>query len=574
VLSQRDRFWRVVFWAVVAALFVAVPLVMKVAGVKDWWLLALGAVPATVAGVFAGPMQERLKSLLTRRDEQARALAEGSITSGGRPLRVRDVSDPIRLGVHPAPVLHRHGQSEVSTAERVPVYVARDIDEELRATVARSGFVLLVGDSTAGKSRAAFEAIAAQLPDHVLIAPADRKALPAALSEAPAHRRCVLWLDDLESYLGAEGLTRTAIAGLLAGTNHHRVIVATLRAVEEARYGDTGVAEDGRQLQHDVRQVLEQAHRINVGLCFTPAERARAADLADDDPRISDALAHADAYGIPEYLACGPQFLAEWENAWAKGAHPRGAALVAAAVDCRRAGFTAPLPRVFLDEIHVHYLTVNGGVRLLPEPIEQAWEWASRIRDNGNALLQDAGAGTVEVFDYLADVTQRNTPPGDHVPEHVIMAALAYAGPADARNIAITAFGEGRFQIAEKAQRRVVIADTQHLGPDDPSTLSSRESLGFYLLASGRFEDAEAEYRAVLETCVRVLGAEHSVTLNNRHQLAGVLTVLGRLEEAEAEHRAELEAQVRVRGPEDQVTLISRDNLAAVLSQRGQQEHG
>ncbi|MCO5994976.1 tetratricopeptide repeat protein [Actinoallomurus rhizosphaericola] len=552
----------------------AVPAVMTAAGVKDWRLLALGAATAAVAGVFAGPAQERFKSLITRRDEQSKALAAGSITTGGRALRVRDVTDPIRLGIHPAPALRRYGHGAASAmAERVPVYVPRDIDEEIRQTIARSGFVLLVGDSAAGKSRAAFEAIVAELPDHVLIAPTDRKALPAVLSEAALHRRCVLWLNDLERYLGAEGLTRTAVAGLLAG-NNHRVIVATLRATEEARYRDAGELGDGdaRQLQQDVHQVLDQAHRIHVGLSFTPAERIRAEDLATEDPRISDALTHADAYGIPEYLACGPQFLAEWENGWAKGTHPRGAALIAAAVDCRRAGYTDPLPRALLEEIHTHYLAEKGGTRLRPEAIEKAWEWATRVRDNGNALLQDTESGTVEVFDYLTDITQRHTPPGDHVPDHIVTATLTYASPVDARTIAGTAHAQGRYQLAEKASRQALTANTEQLGPDHPDTLTSQNNLALALSDLGRLEEAEAEHRAVLDARIRVLGPEHPNTLTSRGNLAVVLSELGRLEEAEAEHRAVLNARIRVLGPEHPDTLTSRNNLALVLSELGRLE--
>ena len=101
---------------------------------------------------------------------------------------------------------------------------------ELRERLAAGGFVLLVGDSTAGKTRAAFEAVRGTLADHVLIRPAARDAVAAAVGRAARERRCVLWLDDLESYLGAGGLTAAQAGRLLAGPGHHRVIVATIRA--------------------------------------------------------------------------------------------------------------------------------------------------------------------------------------------------------------------------------------------------------------------------------------------------------------------------------------------------------
>ncbi len=100
--------------------------------------------------------------------------------------------------------------------ERVPTYVPRDVDDELHRRLAVSGFVLVVGDSTAGKSRAASEAIAV-LPDHVLVVPQNRESMSVAIDKAAGTRRCVLWLDDLENYLCPGGLTRAGVARVLAG---------------------------------------------------------------------------------------------------------------------------------------------------------------------------------------------------------------------------------------------------------------------------------------------------------------------------------------------------------------------
>src|SRR6266851_2079830 len=69
---------------------------------------------------------------------------------GGFPL-VRDVSDAVAAGVHPAAVLEVAGE-----ADRVPPYITRDFEPELHAALRREGFTLLAGESTAGKTRAAF----------------------------------------------------------------------------------------------------------------------------------------------------------------------------------------------------------------------------------------------------------------------------------------------------------------------------------------------------------------------------------------------------------------------------------
>jgi len=81
-------------------------------------------------------------------------------------------ADPRRLGVHAA--ISITGVPD----DVLPEYVPRDADGResgVRATVAaaaaRGGFVLLVGGSSVGKTRSAFEAVTAVLPDWWLVHP-------------------------------------------------------------------------------------------------------------------------------------------------------------------------------------------------------------------------------------------------------------------------------------------------------------------------------------------------------------------------------------------------------------------
>src|SRR5207245_3138573 len=77
-------------------------------------------------------------------------------------VRVREAR-PRLLGVHDA----IHVEEEVPG--ELPVYVPRDIDDGLRAELtanAQQGcFVLLIGGSSAGKTRTLYEAVLAALPD-------------------------------------------------------------------------------------------------------------------------------------------------------------------------------------------------------------------------------------------------------------------------------------------------------------------------------------------------------------------------------------------------------------------------
>ncbi|TMR07015.1 tetratricopeptide repeat protein [Actinomadura soli] len=570
-MRQRRAGWYGLL-AVSAGLLVAVPALLAIANVQDWRALAAAAAISPVAALFAWVGRDRLTALAQHRDEQAKQLASGTFTPGGRLPRVREITDPIAVGVHPAPLRDPTEDGDPLSRDRVPVYVPRDIDLRLRDVLNHSGFLLLVGDSTAGKTRTAYEAMRATLPDHVFIAPEGRDGLSAAIEAAAKMRRCVLWLNDMEHYLGSEGLTRMAITELLAGNNHHRIILATLRAAEESRLtgAETAPGEEGRQLQYDTQAVLDQADRIFLERNFTGTERGRAREMAEEDPRISDALVHSGSYGLAEYLACGPELLREWENAWARGTHPRGASLIEAAIDCCRAGYTSPLPRALLSDLHVGYLSERGGARLRPEPEDRAWEWATRLRPSGNALLHPVGNDTFEVFDYLIDVVQRRTPAGQYVPERTLITALAYASPADSLSIAGAAYSQGRYQLAEHALRQATEHDRHR--PDHPDALARRSNLAALLRRLGRLDEAEREARAVLNSRIQVLGPEHPHTLASRSILVTILRDLARFEEAEEEGRRVLSSRIRVLGDLHRSSLASRCILATVLGELGRLE--
>ena len=531
--------------------------------------------------VFSAGWQDRYRRLVRHLDEQQFRIQDGCLVlADGRLPKVRDITDPVLLGVHQAAastIVARDGQA----VSGPPAYVPRDVDAELREHLTRAGFVLLVGDSTAGKSRAAFEAVSATLSGHVLIRPSGREAVAAAVDRAARERRCVLWLDDLEGYLGTGGLPAAQLGRLLRGEGHHRVIVATIRPAEQARITANAAGDDaGRQASRDIRQVLDQAHPIRVARMFTGDELKRARTRCWD-PRIAEAIDHAATYGIAEYLTAGPELLRMWEDARATdGQNARGAALVAAAIDIRRAGYTFPIPRALLDHVHEQYLADPEDAQAPREPATSAWDWATTCPHWATTpLLRPAGPDLVEVFEYLVDTVQRRVGPLGPVPEPVVRAAIDSASPVDSDSLAATAYAQGRYSLAEHAWRKTYHAKASDpaIGPDHPDTLDSRSNLARVLATRAdraRLEEAEAEYRAVLEARTRVLGPDHPDTLDSRGNLARVLAARAdradraRLEEAEAEYRAVLDGRTRVLGPDHPDTLDSRSDLARVLATR------
>ena len=195
-----------------------------------------------------------------------------------------------------------------------PVYVPRDKDAELDAKLARGGLVLLVGDSTAGKSRAAYEAIHRLFGQRWLLVPHARGSLRTLLDGGVELREAVIWLNDLERWLGPDGLDVGLLRRLIGDGRRQVVVVATMRASEYAARTPTqeqGRSDAERELRRAEREVLDQATRVELARRFTGPERQRAEQRAWD-PRIADALAHAGADGLAEYLAAGPRLWQRW----------------------------------------------------------------------------------------------------------------------------------------------------------------------------------------------------------------------------------------------------------------------
>jgi len=158
-------------------------------------LVTVVTVLARAARWDPGDAAQRARDLwVAARMDSARTPAGG--------VRVSE-ADPRRLGVHAA--ISVPGVAD----EVLPEYVPRDADDGelgVRAKVAaaakRGGFVLLVGGSSVGKTRCAFEAVAALLPDWWLAHPAGPTEV-AALAAAPTART-VVWLDELQRHLDGE----------------------------------------------------------------------------------------------------------------------------------------------------------------------------------------------------------------------------------------------------------------------------------------------------------------------------------------------------------------------------------
>ena len=357
---------------------------------------------------------------------------------------VRD-ADPLELKVHRARTLE--------DGSALPAYIPRDIDPMVRNALTRigddGGAILLIGDSTAGKTRCAYEAMTAVLPDHLLVVPPHVTDLPDAVTQAIRAARsgtpCVLWLNDMEQYLGQEGLALNDIRALRAART---VVLGTMRS----------------RIRKDLpsHELVRLAEEFEVPRLWSPQELGRARERlrSDRDERLRLALAQAEDFGIAETLATGPQLWRELRGASVVGGSPRGAALVWTAIDLALAGLSEPQPADLLRELHERYLPGRNKQLIAPEPFEAALSWATNPREAVTRLLIPEGDG-LRPFDYLLDAHLRDRGPSpDLIPEEIWEVALERGSEKHQRfSIALAAHANDRMDIGMSALQPLADAE-------------------------------------------------------------------------------------------------------------------
>ncbi|SBT90163.1 Tetratricopeptide repeat-containing protein [Streptomyces sp. DI166] len=281
-------------------------------------------------------------------------------------LRTASQWDPLRLGVRPAPDLD--GSVEPPLTE----YLTRPHDDTLRQRLARAAathgsvFVLLVGPSASGKTRAVYEAVAAVLPDWPVVHPADGEELLAA----ETGPRTVLWLDETQRYLhGAAGERAARSLTRLLDRVAPLAVVGTMWPEHLRRLTQTVDDETPT-----VRALLTGGHaRITVPDTLT-AQSSEVAAAATRDPRLAAAVrAAGPGNRVLQHLTGGPELVRHWDmgpDQWFTA--PEHAVLTAAA-EARRLGHTSAVPAHLLQEAAAAFMDANSrataGEGWFPEAI-------------------------------------------------------------------------------------------------------------------------------------------------------------------------------------------------------------
>ena len=110
------------------------------------------------------------------------------------------------------------------------------------------------------------------------------------------------------------------------------------------------------------------------------------------------------------------------------------------------------------------------------------------------------------------------------------------------------------------------------LGPDHPSTLTSRDNLAGAYCDAGRLDEAITLYEQTLDDRTRILGPHHPDTLTSHNNLANAYHDAGRLDEAITLHQQNLKESTHILGPDHPNTLLSRNNLAEAYRAAGRIE--
>jgi eukaryotic-like serine/threonine-protein kinase len=466
-----------------------------------------------------------------------------------RLTRVRDLDSPIDVGVHPA--------LPASEGDSVfPEYVQRDLAPMLGDLVGVSRFVMVIGESTAGKSRLAYEVMRSRLPDHVFIRPAPAE-LEEALALALDHRDSVIWLDDLERYLGADGFAPEMLSPVLAEAGHHTVVLATMRTSQRAAYSPRQFvgpqAEEGRSFVLAGR-VLELASEVRLERMWSASELGRAARTADS--RLARAVERADEFGVAQYLAAAPELLSRWQDARGShpDGHPRGYALVTAATDARRVGYHRGIPLDVLRRLHDTYLRLGTDRYARLESWDEALAWATTAAYSTSSLLLPDRDDCYIAFDYLADAVDAAVPVPD-IPVAAWEEIVSLAPAEDAIDVAWMANVRGRPRIAEAALRKALDAGY------------AEAALDFAFIAPAAQEPAVVH--AWLERALSAPSPKPEVMLQLRNQLAwwtgARFAGSGDPRKARDLALSVVEDSTRILGPRHPITLIARITLARQL---------
>lgn len=423
-------------------------------------------------------------------------------------LPIREITDPFALEVHRAIEVSSHSGADLPL---LPTYVQRTHDLRIHQRVSealrgRSQLVVLVGDSSSGKTRACWEAVQ-KLPDEWrLWHPIDPSRVDALLNDlASVGPRTVVWLNEVQHYLLTPpgDLGERAAAGLRSLMRDPTRAPILVLATTWPEHWSTLVSvpeQSHMEDPHSQARALLTGGDVHVSSRFTGRDLVTLSEAASVDERIKHAMQNAEQGQITQYLAGAPALLERYRNA------PVAArAVIAAAMDIRRLGHGPAIPHSLLENSAGNYLTDQQWDQLPDNWLEGALFYAtqslrgargplSRIRPrSGEVRLNEPH---YRLADYLEQYGSEARQDSD-VPSGLWYSLLSWAERGSFVPLALAAMDRRLFHVSARFCRQAAIG-----GEHGALVLVAR-----LLWDCGRRGEATTWYRAAVTA-----GVEGAVT--------------------------------------------------------------
>ncbi|MEY9841730.1 tetratricopeptide repeat protein [Streptacidiphilus sp. EB103A] len=415
------------------------------------------------------PDERRWRNLL----DQAQPVRPSRNSTAGPGQLIAEVNDPFSLEVHRAvEFASLRGGEEWGV---LPAYVPRAHDARIgkaigEAAAGVSRLVLLVGESSTGKTRACWEAVHSLPQGWRLWHPLDPDAALEAIGQI--RPRTVMWLDESQRYLLTSDPRlgeRLAVALRTLLCDSKRAPVMVLGSVWP-RYCDvlTRDPRDGEVDSHAQARALLSALGtvVEIPSSFTRQDLDALSVAAEHDPRLAYAADRAEPNymhekQITQFLAGAPALLQRYHTA-----PGLAKALIEVAMDARRLGHGTSISQALLESAVQGYLTapeqdsftrasLERALAHNAEPLHGIRGPLTPVRDPQDNSASDKPH--YRLADYL-DQHARSARSATIVPAPLWDALLDHAPRTDLRALGDSARRRGLLQLAVRFHKAAAAA--------------------------------------------------------------------------------------------------------------------
>jgi len=302
-------------------------------------------------------------------------------------------------------------------------YIHRDCEPKIRSLLESGSPVLLIGSSMAGKTMTAANIIKDLYSQRRVAFPDSKDTLASLDSIEDMLNDAIIWLDDINLFIGAGGITADALQRL---TEKGNLVIATIRARAYDRYLPSS---DVKSPEWDV---LKTFQKVFLDRQLSAAEKERVADALDDDVTA----ARISSVGLGEYV--GAADLIDQTLNLGPSVSPTGYAIVLGAADWRKVGIDRPIPGHLLPLLATPHLEEQRRFEATAsDTYAAALAWATREINEEVSLLRRVNDDSFIIFDYALDLISAKS---GSLPEATWEVVIGAATPSELLSVGYTAW--------------------------------------------------------------------------------------------------------------------------------------